>query len=91
MQAGPVDLEAIVIGLGLLPYRGGAAEGSGAWEAWADKVMEFVVLRGRVSEAERRLLAAEANTAAGWQVEGYSPRITRLAAEAAASLRRAGL
>lgn len=85
------DIDAIVTDLGLLPYRGAAPEGSGMWETWADKVLEFAAIKDALPEAERRLLAGEVNIYAGWHVEGWSPRITTLIADAAHVMKEAGL
>ncbi|MFG1433312.1 hypothetical protein V5F44_20610 [Xanthobacter sp. V2C-8] len=85
------SIDAIVTSLGLLPYRGAAPEGSGMWEAWADKVMEFAAIKDTLSGLERFMLAAEVNIYAGWHTEGWSPRITSLAADAAHVMREAGL
>jgi hypothetical protein len=84
-------IDAIVTKLGLLPYRGAAPEGSGMWEAWADRVMDFAATKDTLSAPERFMLAAEVNIYAGWHIEGWSPRITSLAADAAHIMREAGL
>lgn len=53
--------------------------------------MEFAAIKDTLSGLERFMLAAEVNIYAGWHTEGWSPRITSLAADAAHIMREAGL